>query len=342
MKRYLSGLAAIAAFSFGLTGCLKDKGFDNNEYQSLRENTSEQKVVSLALTTTLPVTDPEFNVALKSIGSSSASTIIDLIPVTLAGGVVATQDVHVVLDLDNTILDDYNNNPNGSFLYELPNPAKYTIVSKTVTIPAGQSRAYLQIKLTPDDLIAGPTPGVGYSGFALPVKIVSVDGGYVVAANRGKGIGAFVIKNAYAGTYIINEGSMRYPYTFASFPAFTYNVGDPIPAGYGTPLNIKANNGTKEVTTLDANTVLIDFANLGAPPNSFKYVVQIPAGLTGNTDYSVPTTLNTAALAGNNSVDIKLHTYNPVTKTFKFVVLYRNAASGGDWRLLFESCTFDH
>ena len=166
--------------------------------------------------------------------------------------------------------------------------------------------------------------------YALGVKIVSVDGGYKIASNgKNQGVAAFAIANEYEADYI-NLNAIRYSY---GTTPITYNVGDPIPAGYTATTAIPS---PKHISTIDANTVYIDFANLGG--NGYGYIVTIPPGLTGNTDYVVPTVLNATALAGNSNIQYLQHTYNPATKTFKFVILYNNAAGGtGSYRLLFET-----
>lgn len=324
MKKYIFGLVGISALTLFLSGCLKDKGYDNNEYQSLRQTNSAQKVVSIALTTALPASDGDYNVSLLPIDNSTSLTTINLVPIVLAGGVVAEQDVHVVVDTAFKILDDYNNSPNGTAVYDVLDVSKYSIVSKTVTIPKGQSKGYMQIRLIPNNII-------GLGVFGLGVKIVSVDGGYTIAANnKGIGVAAFTVSNRYSGSYA-NSG-IRYNYAAASVP-YTYPT---IPAGYASTLVLP---NPKVAATLDENTTAFDFANLGAPPNSYKYIVTVPAGTTGSADVTVPLTFSSTFLAGNNSVSVKVSTYNPATKTFHFNVGYNNAATGGAYRIVDEVLT---
>jgi hypothetical protein len=185
MKKNIFKLTALLLAAFSFSGCLKDKDYDNNEYQSLRD--SDQKVVSIALRT-----DVNSNVTTYAFDASTTSTTINLVPVTLAGGKVADQDVHVQLDTSVALIDAYNL-ANGPTFTPAPTN-KYSIISKTVTIPKGQSTGYMQVKLILADFI-GDT-------YAIGVKILSVDGGYTIAGNgKNAGIAGIAIKNLYDGRY---------------------------------------------------------------------------------------------------------------------------------------------
>lgn len=191
MKKNIFKLLALFLASYSFSGCTKDKDYDNNQYQSLRD--SDQNVVSIALRT-----DVNDNITTYAFDASTTSTVINLVPVTLAGGKVAKQDVHVQLDTSYAVIKAYNdaNASDPNFVPFLNAPAsKYTILSKTVTIPKGQSTGYMQVKLTLADFIYDTTYAVG-------VKILSNDGGYVIAGNgKDRGIAGIAIKNRYDGRY---------------------------------------------------------------------------------------------------------------------------------------------
>jgi hypothetical protein len=316
MKRYFLGLLSIITLSFFMTGCIKDKGYDDNEYQSLRENTSDQKIVSVGLTTTLPLTDPEFNVALTPFDNSTTSTVLNLVPIKLSGGVPAEQDVHIVVDTSFAILDAYNQSPNGSFIYEFPAANKYSIVSKTVTIPKGQSIGYLQIRLVPNDLIAGPTQP-NSSGFALSVKIISVDGGYQVAAGRSQGIAAFIVNNQYSGDYLSNATRIRYngP-TVASGP-----IAEPP----FTNVNV-----IKPYTTSGSVSIK---GGLGDSGSGVTVNLTI---IAGNVITVVPVAGTLAADLGTN-ISTGGSTYDPATKTYTIHAAYH--ATSGNLRTVDEVIT---
>lgn len=309
MKNKILKFASFLFATVALASCIKDKGYDNYEYQLLRGNTDAQKVVAFALRTDVNAQESEV-----SIGASATQTVINLVPVVLAGGGVATSDVHVVIDTMNSLVNTAS--------FTIPSNALFSIVSKTVTIPAGQNTGYIQVKLKPNDFIGQP--------YALGFKIVSVDGGYTIAGNgRNLGIAEFTIANAYEADYT-NVG-IRYSYGGAPI---SYSGSGPVPPGYTatTPMP-----NPKHVSTIDANKVAIDFANLGSL--GYQYIVDL-TGVSGSSDVTVPTTLNAAALAGNSNIQYLVHTYNPATKVFTFVILYNNNGTGtGNYRLLFETLT---
>jgi len=308
MKNRILKLSSFLFATVALSSCLKDKGFDDNLRQSLRY--ADQKVVSIALRT-----DVNEQESIVSVQASAATTTINLVPVTLAGGIPATQDVHVVLDTMNSLVDQS--------VYAIPPNSDFTIVNKTVTIPAGQTTGYVQIQLIPNNFIGQP--------YALGFKIVSVDGGYTIAGNgRGQGIAEFAIANEFEADY--TDVGIRYNYSAA---APVYNVGDPIPGGYVSTTPMPS---PKHLNTLDATHNSLDFANLGG--NGWQYIFDFGAVGAANQDYPLGITLNAAALANNSNISYKLATYNPVTKTIKLIVLYNNAPGGtGNWRLLFETLT---
>jgi hypothetical protein len=311
MKKYLLKLSAFVLVVAGLSSCLKDGGFDDNKYQALRGTTDGQKVVSIALTT-----DVNTNESQISVLASSTASVVNLVPVTISGGVVAEQDVHVVLDTVMSLATAAG--------YTLPDPAKYSIVSKTVTIPKGQATAYMQIRLNvPNDFIG--------DAYALGVKIVSVDGGYIIAGNgKSKGVAAFAIANEFEGNYANN--GVRYSYAATSI-AYTYP--GPIP-----PFTVSAlMPNPKFFATVDANRNVFDFANQGAAGQ--QYLVTTPSGLTGNAEISVPTVLTPLTMTMVSNVDIQVHTYNPALKRYHFVTVFNNNVNpaAGQVRILDETLT---
>lgn len=310
MKNNFLKLTSFLFATIALASCVKDKGYDNNEYQLLRGNTSAQKVVAIALKTDVNTQESEV-----SISANASSTVINLVPIVLAGGQVATSDVHVVIDTMNSLVDQTS--------FTIPANSMFSIVSKTVTIPAGQNTGYIQVKLIPNDFIGQP--------YALGFKIVSVDNGYTIAGNgRGIGVAEFTIANAYEADYAVN--GIRYNY---SASPITYNAGDPVPPGY---VSTTAIPNPKHMSTIDATHNALDFANLGG--SNYQYILDFSTVGTANQDYNIGVILNPPALAGNSLISYVVHKYNPVTKTLTLVVLYNNNGTGtGNWRLLFETLT---
>src|SRR3954469_4661756 len=87
----------------GITGCLKDKNFNNGSIQSTH-GTSNPNIVEIQLTAT-----SASNFLLKAFDASNVDTTIDLVPVVLASPNVASEDVNVTLHLNPTLVADYNN-----------------------------------------------------------------------------------------------------------------------------------------------------------------------------------------------------------------------------------------
>jgi Domain of unknown function (DUF1735) len=299
------GFLAICLLSFG--SCLKDKGFDNNEYQSLG-NAGNQKVVSVALSTDAR-DSLELNVSVKSVPSNASAVTIDLIPITLSGGVTADQDIHVVVDTIFSLVDNYNNYsqysttapPDPVNYFDDPTPiASFSIVSKTVTIPKGQTTGYVQVRLIPNNFI-------GFI-YGLGVKIKSVDGGYIIASNRkGEGIGGFAVVNDYEADYSSTGNRLRY-------------AG---PTLSGTPTPTPFADYVKHFSTAGAIAIKGGLADGGSGvtvilnTNLSTGIVTITSA--GGTGGSTPsgTVINDPA---------NISTYDPISKTFKLYAYYYNAA----------------
>ncbi|MBS1599537.1 MAG: DUF1735 domain-containing protein [Bacteroidetes bacterium] len=185
-------LILISAISVSAVGCLKDKEFDNGQIQSVHNTGAAIKPVEIKLTASS--TD---NFLAQSFDLSNKDTTINLVPVNLATNDPASEDIQVTLTLNQTLLDDYNNN-NGTD-YAIPDPSLYTLSNGgVVTIPKGQHTGYLQLTFNPANYI-----GVDY---AFPFTISSIDKqGYTISGNLKDGISAVGIKNAYDGLYSLRQ-----------------------------------------------------------------------------------------------------------------------------------------
>src|SRR5437870_159862 len=125
----------------GFSGCLKDEDFDNGVIQSLHTNGTTPAVVEIKLTA-----GSNANFLLVSYDNAETDTVVDLIPVNLATKDPAPQDLHVTLTLKQSLVDDYNANPDNGTAYGDPS-AFYTVEDDgVVTIPKGQHTGYLRIK----------------------------------------------------------------------------------------------------------------------------------------------------------------------------------------------------
>jgi hypothetical protein len=186
MKKILSSSLLIAALAVAFTGCLKDKGFDNHTY-GINDPDTQPPGVGF----------PKAAAAKNTVGLDAFTTttqvVNGLIFVNLESGTPAKSDVHIVLALDDAIRTAYNT-ANGTSILAL-NPALFTVGSLNLTIPAGGTNVQVPLNiLNTSTLNPNLTYGVG-------IKIVSADGGYLVASNLKNLFVEFVIKNKYDGVY---------------------------------------------------------------------------------------------------------------------------------------------
>src|SRR5438270_7870527 len=110
----------VAVLSMLLQGCLKDKFYDQGITQTTRNNGSPAVIdMPLSATSTANFVQYSFN-------SSNKDTTIDFIPITYNSAKPAPQDIHVTLQLSDSLVTAYNN-ANGTS-YEVPDPSTYSIV----------------------------------------------------------------------------------------------------------------------------------------------------------------------------------------------------------------------
>lgn len=228
----------IIACSFSITGCLKDKAYNNMEIQSSQGSTI--KAIGIGLT----VSDPS-NFSPFYLSPSANDTTINLIPVTLASQQPAPQDLHVTLVATDTLVDNYNND-NGT---EYVVPTKYSVVNPggVVIIPKGSYTGYLQVKFIPNDFI-GTDYAVGYtiSKIAEP--------GYVLS-NLVTGIAAIGIINKYDGRYTLQEKTTGWG---------AYGIADGVSYAWPkTVLFATSNSVSNIITTAEEGTFQTAFTPTG-------------------------------------------------------------------------------
>ena len=187
-------MACLAAcLLFANTGCLKDKGFDNNEYGL---NNPQNSAVGVGF----PESANKINVT--AIESSATPTLLKLALVNLLSDSPAEQDINVTLVRDTSITGAYNRDP--ATVNPVTEFADADISSTfKVIIPKGQRTAFLQVTL-PNSASLDLT-----QTYALGLKIASADGGAVVAANQQKVLVAVAIKNPYDGVYENRSYTLR-------------------------------------------------------------------------------------------------------------------------------------
>jgi Domain of unknown function (DUF1735)/Domain of unknown function (DUF4361) len=216
---------------------------------------------------------------------------VDLTEIRIPPRSVITKDVVVKIQLNNTLITEYNT-ANQTNYQALP-PGSFTIASYDITLPAGVKKANVRLRVKPSDLTGG--------AYAIGLSISSANEGEISGIHKDIVI-ALQVKNDYEGAY--HATGERIAYTG---PANT----DPIAGIFGI-------DDDKYLFTVDQTTVETDVADLvGA---FFMYLKVNPAN---NQVTVLPSALNDtfASLANNGSC-----TYDPATKTFILHYKYTNAA----------------
>lgn len=168
-------IALMAGFAVTVSGCLKDKLYDEGLTQSEHATGPQPKVVEVRLTAS---NNTEF-LAL-TVDSANVDTTMNLVPINLATPGPATQDLHVTVSLDSTVVSALNNAYGTSFA--VPPSSMYTIVNPVVTIAKGTHIGYVQIKLNEIQW----TPA---SNFALGFRITNIqEAGYTISGNLSTGV----------------------------------------------------------------------------------------------------------------------------------------------------------
>ena len=189
MKLYIiKSTLILSLVSLVMSGCLKDKAYDDEQIQSTRP-VGTPKVVELKLTATSSA-----NFLTEAFPNSNNDTTVQLLPVNLATADPASEDLNVTLSIDSTIVNKYNND-NGT-AYSIPASSMYTVINpgNVVTIPKGSNTGYLQIKFKSSAFLG--------ADWALGFKIASVDKqGYTISGNMNWSVVAIAVKNQWDGSY---------------------------------------------------------------------------------------------------------------------------------------------
>jgi hypothetical protein len=249
------------------TGCLKDKGFENGEYGI---NDANNSPAGLGFNKGV---NYKVNIGLDL--SSSSQTISNQATIMLMSATPAQSDISVTLEVDPTIIDNYNNTYGTSI--ETLDPALYSISSLTVVIPRGAKQVDLPIVIpSTAGLDANSTYGIG-------VRIASADAGYVLSSNMRELLISIGLKNRWDGVYELKGYHNRTPYTFpydVEMNMETYGPSDviffwPDVDDYGHPIGVAPGSvswyGTavQPVVSFDLATDLVtNVYNVGAggPP----------------------------------------------------------------------------
>ena len=268
------------------TSCLKDKGFDNQEYGINYPGAVSGKGVGFNLE------GGSSNFKTAGINAQSTPQQVDPSVMTLAlyaSSTVAEEDVHVHVAYDPTLITDYNT-ANGTQIVPL-DPSVYTVQTLDPVIAKGSQNTSLNVSVTStatlDPLIV----------YGLAFRITSVDAGYTIAENMKTIIVQILIKNRFDGVYEVTGTALR--------------LNDPALSGTITPYEV-------DYSTSGANSVQHEgsfhWANWTSAGGS-----SLPGGYEPNVEFD-PTTLNVASVSSlNGAISGQTGTsynqyYDPATK----------------------------
>ena len=177
MRKTLLFTPLAALFIITMTGCLKDKRFDNNE---MGINIKDTKGVALTQAAESPV--------IQGIVANSAPVVIDGPIITLETSGKATSDVHVTLVYDQSLVT-------AAGLTPLP-AGTFTLSSLAPVIAAG-TNSIQNLKLTITNSTA-LNPSLIYG---VGIRMTSVDQGFQIAENGKTVVFGVAIKNKFDGIY---------------------------------------------------------------------------------------------------------------------------------------------
>lgn len=323
MKKLL--LAILGFFSLiALNSCLKDKGFENQEYGLKEGGILDEPFVQILGGGTAKFGDQIIKP--DATDPSNTADTAEFKVFYVNNGKPADRDIKITLAVDPASIIGYNNTP-GNTKFEILPASNFSFTKTTVTVKAGQSFS------EPTYFIYNPQLIDPSKLYMVPIRIVDAQG--VKISSNNATIFYHIIGNPLAGNYSLV--GTRYNYSgsvsWAGFPAA-------IPPFTGT-INLTAAFPTKVASAIDGQTIALDFSNLGG--NGFAYLI------TGNADFSkVTLSYNDEVLSGNVIKYSILKDYSFIgagtatspKPTFRILTHYNNAASGaGNDRILDELFT---
>ncbi len=291
MKRKVNILFLLLSTIFlGNMGCVKDDGFDNNEYGindpgSIPGVLFQQSKVD-ADGNQVPNLSGIFSV-------NTPQTIQTLVKIAAAGPV--TSDLRIGITVDNTLLAV-------SGLTAL-DPSQYQVPSEVV-IPAGEKYAYLVVTI-PD---ASPLDLSLKYGLGFSISSVS-DNGYAIASNLQNVVVGILIKNQYDATYDFVGGYFYHPSAPRAEP--NTNSGDTKLLSSYSPTQVKAAlgdlGGSDYYVLLDVDPITNKVTITPFPGSATPPVDQFDDALP---DFNPGYTPQWSRSSECNN------TYDPATKTF--------------------------
>lgn len=190
MRKISLFLTLAASLLMTTTGCLKDKGFEDQEYGI---QIVESRGVAFIQAGKSPV--------IVGITGQAAPLTVPGPFITIEGDGAATSDVKVDIQFNDNVVTDQGLTP-------LP-AGTYSVNTMSPVIESGtRNTQELEITVTNTDQL---DPNISYG---IGFTITSVDQGYNIAANMQNVVIGFTIKNKYDGVYRLQGYHNRAPYTF--------------------------------------------------------------------------------------------------------------------------------
>jgi Domain of unknown function (DUF1735) len=186
MKRIITSSLFIVALVVSMTGCLKDKGFDNNQY-GINDPDTQPPGVGFPL-----AANKKNGFGLDVTGTTQV--VSGLVYVNLESGSPASSDITITLTNTSAAQVAAYNTANGTTIQVMP-AALYTTPSLTLTIPAGQRNVEIPINVL-STLTLDPNKSYG-----VAFSISSVTNNLKIASNLKDLFIEFSIKNKYDGKY---------------------------------------------------------------------------------------------------------------------------------------------
>jgi hypothetical protein len=198
-------------------------------------------------------------------------------------------------------------------------------------IPAGEFTGAFKFNIIDaNNLDLTKLYGVGFT-------LTSAEDGYLIGANSKSFYMTISIKNPYSGTYTLTAGS-RYncsatgDQNWAPQAGWAYPAALVIPANYGAA----AIPTTKDAETLNATTIKIYVANLGAGTDRDYSISVTNPTATANVNVD----LTPSFAGGISNIRWSQKTYDPVNKRFILLWTYNNQPGGvGNDRIIYEVLT---
>ncbi|HEX8314121.1 MAG TPA: DUF1735 domain-containing protein [Flavisolibacter sp.] len=300
MKKIILNTLFLATLGFTFTGCLKDKGFEKNEY-GINDPDDSPEGIGFPWAYN---PDPR----IISVNPSTSLQTVNAPTVLFLAGDPAPKDIHVNLVANQSLVTDWNANPDNTPFATFPAGA-YNIPGLKVTIPAGSRLGVLNINVP-------TTNGLSFSDiYGLGFTIASVDEpGYIIAENLKNIIVGINVANQYAGSYRVT-GFFFHPTAQRAIDDVK-DLGTVSATGCRAPhSDLYTQNYFFDFDVSPTNT-LINYTPRGATP-------PVPASGFMTADVSTPGGISPYPAAGSDKpgqgewIHSKYNnTYDPVAETF--------------------------